>query len=332
MLTDIVQNFLGRRIAVIGDLMLDVYRWGRADRISPEAPVPVLRVIRTTHCLGGAANVMRNITSLGGRVEPFGLIGDDAAGDTVCRCLQEAGIRSSSLIRSAGRRTTVKERLIAGTQQLMRLDFEETAPIERNVRERLLKKITKLLESGKVEAVIFEDYGKGLLSTELVQAVNDVSRAAGIPTMLDPKPGHLGCVTHLSVIKPNRAEAFAMAGMQDEPDAPAERRDELLCQAARIIRKQWQPDTLIISLAGDGMAIFGKFGRQVRIPTRAQEVFDVSGAGDTLTAAFTLAMISGASIRNAAEIANAASGIVVGKVGTVAVEKKELLTSLKGMK
>ena len=329
-LLKIVKKFENRRVVVIGDLMLDVYIWGRADRISPEAPVPVVQVSRNSCCLGGAANVMRNVVTMGGAAYAAGVIGDDGDGERLRRELESYRIDPGDVVTVPGRRTTVKQRVIAGNQQLMRIDFEETRTIAPEYRTLLADAVMKLIAERRIDAVIFEDYGKGALAEDMVQAIADAARAAGIITMLDPKPGHLKPVRRLGVLKPNRLEAFGMADLADAPDGTPEERNSLLLEAARRIQERWEPDYLIISLAAEGLGLFAAGAEMVRIPTRAREVFDVSGAGDTLTAAFTLALSSGATPAEAAEIANHAAGIVVGKVGTVTVSAAELAASLDG--
>ncbi|MDD2480231.1 MAG: PfkB family carbohydrate kinase [Victivallaceae bacterium] len=326
-LTAAVEKFKGCRVAVVGDLMLDVYIWGNATRISPEAPVPIIRVSRENSCLGGAANVMRNVITLGGSVHAYGVVGDDLNGKELSSQLADHGINSAGLICDPLRRTTEKQRVIAGTQQLLRIDYEDTSIVCDEHRTIMLNGLVDLIEQKAVDAIVFEDYGKGVLNESFLEAIIPLARAAGIVTTLDPKPGHIRPVKGLTAMKPNRNEAFAMAGVVQHEHDLAPEDDAELYQVAKILMRDWEPDYLIISLAARGMALFNSDVKMTVIPTRAREVFDVSGAGDTVIAASTLALATGADIASAAQIANFAAGIVVGKIGTVTVSKDELIKS-----
>ncbi|MDD5729051.1 MAG: D-glycero-beta-D-manno-heptose-7-phosphate kinase [Victivallales bacterium] len=328
-LTGIVDKFRGKRIAVIGDLMLDVYIWGKASRISPEAPVPIVQVKSNSYCLGGAANVMRNIVTLGGKVNAYGVIGNDTDGERMKELFREYDIDSGSLAVDKSRRTTKKQRIIASAQQLLRVDFEDTEKLDDLIREQLVSEVEKLIDTAAIDALVFEDYGKGVLSETMLERLVFRAREKSIITSLDPKPGHLPQVKGLTVMKPNRSEAFAMTGQfQHSNGIPVEADTELHAVAARLL-SDWEPEYLLISLAAQGMALFRKDTEMVFIPTKAREVYDVSGAGDTVIAAFTLALCAGADPAEAAEIANHAAGIVVGKVGTVTVSREELLASFE---
>jgi D-beta-D-heptose 7-phosphate kinase/D-beta-D-heptose 1-phosphate adenosyltransferase len=329
-LENIVNNFGQSRIAVVGDLMLDVYIWGETSRISPEAPVPIVQVDKKTSCLGGAANVMRNVVTLGGNATAFGVVGDDEDGRELGSLLNKYDIDSSSLTISATRRTTNKQRVVASAQQLLRIDFEDTAKLEQTERQKITDQLLELIENKHVDAIIFEDYGKGVLSEEMLNLIVPAAHKKGIITALDPKPGHLMKVKNLTVMKPNRLEAFAMAGAFNHNDEKEQvSQDTALQNVAKILLESWQPEQLLISLASQGMALFRKDKEMVVSPTKAREVYDVSGAGDTVIAAYTLSIVAGASSEEAAEIANHAAGIVVGKVGTVTVSKKELIDSFR---
>ncbi|MFA6714332.1 MAG: PfkB family carbohydrate kinase [Victivallaceae bacterium] len=326
-LSQIVDKFGDKRIAVVGDLMLDVYIWGKASRISPEAPVPVVQVKKKSCCLGGAANVMRNVVTLGGKVDAYGVIGDDPDGGEIKRLFSDYAIDPSTLSVDKTRRTTKKQRIIASAQQLLRVDFEETEKIDELIRQEISDGIKRLIEQQAVDAIIFEDYGKGVLNNKMLEEIIESANKNNIITSLDPNPGHMLKAKGLSVMKPNRSEAFAMTGtFPQENGMPVEKDVQLHTVAAQLL-DEWEPDYLIISLAAQGMALFRKGKEMVVIPTKAREVYDVSGAGDTVIAAFTLALCAGADPVEAAEIANHAAGIVVGKVGTVTVGKDELLES-----
>ena len=320
----ILDRFHDGRIAVLGDVMLDVYLWGRVNRISPEAPVPVINIDRRSSCLGGAANVMRNLATLGARASAFGAVGDDAAADEVCRSFVELGISAGGILRDRRRRTTEKRRVIAGGQQLLREDFEDTFALADEERRRLVDGILAEIREKRIDAVIFEDYAKGTLAPWMLEEIIAAAREAGVRTALDPKPGNLTPVKGLTVMKPNRSEAFAMAGLLDSGAVEDPTRDPALAEVARRLFDAWEPECLLISLAAQGLALYRPDRAVKIIPTMAREVFDVSGAGDTVTATFSLAMISGATPETAAEIANLAAGVVVGKVGTAPIEFKEL--------
>ena len=326
-LTQIVDKFRDMRIAVVGDLMLDVYIWGKTSRISPEAPVPIVQVKKKSCCLGGAANVMRNVVTLGGKVKAYGVIGNDSDGNEMKKLFESYSIDPASLSVDKSRRTTKKQRIIASAQQLLRVDFEDTEKLDDIIRQEIIIELKKLIDSKAVDAIIFEDYGKGVLNEEMLNQIIVCAREKNIITSLDPKPGHLLKVKGLTVMKPNRSEAFAITGTFSQGNGMAVKDDKQLHAVAAQILDEWEPDYLIISLAAQGMALFRKNAEMVVIPTKAREVYDVSGAGDTVIAAFTLALSTGADPVEAAEIANHAAGIVVGKVGTVTVSKDELLES-----
>lgn len=327
-LPQMVNAFAGKKIAVIGDLMMDAYIWGSARRISPEAPVPVVETEEESWCLGGAGNVMRNIVTLGGSASAYGVLGDDQDAAIVREMLAGYGIDHSMVLADSSRRTTRKQRVLAGGQQLLRIDYEDTKPLAESFRSALQAKLLDDIENHRVDAVIFEDYAKGVLSHNLVQAVVNAARRNGIITALDPKPGNLHAVKGITVMKPNRQEAFALAGRKfSPPDCPVTE-DRALREVAEKIGVEWEVEQLLISLAAQGMALFLEGEDPVIIPTHAREVFDVSGAGDTVIGTYTLALASGADPISAAIIANYAAGVVVGKVGTVAVTREELLEAL----
>ena len=321
----VVDAFGNKKIAVFGDLMLDAYTWGKVNRISPEAPVPVVQVTRRSCCLGGAANVIRNIVSLGASAAAFGVVGNDAHGDKLRELLQAAGINSCGVFTDPSRPTTFKERIIANSQQLLRLDDEQQTTVDENIREQLCGEFERYLKAEHPDAVILEDYAKGLFSPEYAQRIVDLCAGENIPVTLDPNPRNPLHLHRLTIMKPNRAEAFEMAGIQ----LPASGHSpELLNQVAEKIRSEWQVKYLLISLAEDGMALFTGDGSCTVIPTRAKEVFDVSGAGDTVIAASTLALCVKEDPVQAAEIANYAAGVVVAKLGTATVSAEELKRNL----
>ena len=326
--TQVLSRLSSGRVAVIGDLMLDVYLWGQASRISPEAPVPVVNVKRRSCCLGGASNVLRNLRTLGAGAYAFGVVGSDNTARELLDNLNAIGIDAGGVLIDSSRRTTEKRRIIANGQQLLRVDIEDAKPVSDALRRKMVDKLIASIRQGLLDAVIFEDYNKGLLASWMLEEIATEARKHKVITALDPKPGNLTPVRHLSVIKPNRAEAFAMAGLTDDGSDAAPEHNPALLRAAAVLLESWQPDLLLMSLAAQGMALFRPALPPEVIPTRAREVFDVSGAGDTVTATYTLAAVAGASARVAAELANRAAGVVVGRVGTAPISLEELQREL----
>jgi len=322
--SEVLSRFGSARVAVLGDIMLDVYLWGQVTRVSPEAPVPVVSVKKQTCCPGGAANVMRNIATLGASAEGFGVIGDDDTGRQLLAEFAAAGIGARGILADADRPTTEKRRIMASGQQLLRVDQEDTSSVPDDIRRRLVNMIVDRIRSGGLDAIIFEDYAKGLLASWMLEEIVAEARKHRVATALDPKPGGIDPVRGLTVIKPNRNEAFAMANVQDRTPGADPAGDPALKEAAARLLEQWQPEHLLISLAAQGMALFRHDRDAELIPTRAREVFDVSGAGDTVTAAYTLALASGADPVTAADIANRAASVVVAKVGTAPISFEEL--------
>lgn len=319
----------GKRIAVIGDVMLDTYLSGSASRISQEAPVPVVLEKNRSSCLGGAANVMRNITSLGGQVYAFGVVGKDLAGEKLLELLKKDHVESG-FIETDHRRTTEKMRVLANNQQVVRIDSEDATEISAEVSEKICRNIKKLIDGGHLDAIIFEDYNKGVLSQSMMDEIVLAASEKGIFTSLDPHPGHNIVVQNLSLITPNRLEAFGLAGIPyQEPDDP-DRRMRLLHQVAEKVADSWKVKNLLITLSAEGMGLFRKGQQPVLMPTVAREVFDVSGAGDTVIATYTLFKSCGATDEEAMHLSNIAAGIVVGRVGTVTTNLNEMQDSLRG--
>ena len=246
------------RIAVIGDLMLDTYISGSAHRLSQEAPVPVLRVRSKSIRLGGAANVMRNLKALSpdAKVYAFGIVGVDEPGEKLRALLAGARINTNGIVGVPGRVTIEKQRVLAGNQQIVRMDFEETAPIETDIRDRLIETVTAKIRTHELDALVIEDYAKGLIGQEMLDALVKTARAEGVFTSLDPHPGNPVQTKGISLMTPNRAEAFALAGIycSDPVDDPA--RDAALQEVAAKIRREWAPEILLITLGHQGMALY----------------------------------------------------------------------------
>jgi len=315
------------RILVVGDVMLDQFLWGTVARISPEAPVPVVDFERESFMPGGAANVARNLTSLSTQVELFGVIGRDPAGQQLKQLLQRYEIGCGGLIARGTRLTSVKTRIVAHKQQVVRIDRETRDGITPEIARRLLGSLASALESSA--ALIVGDYGKGVVTQTLLDELKRICRNYGIWLSFDPKPVHQLNLAGLSLMTPNRKETFELANLPDTTRNADPFADPNLMRAAETLLHDLRPAVLLITLGELGMLLCQRDQKPVHIPTVAKEVFDVSGAGDTVIAAFTLAIAGGASPLEAAIISNHAAGIVVGKIGTATVSPQELLASFK---
>ena len=320
-------------ILVVGDVMLDRYLWGDASRLSPEAPVPVVKVDRTSHVAGGAANVALNLRALGASVSLFGTFGDDEPGDALAALLADAGVSVLPGSRVPGVRTIVKTRVLCRRQQLCRLDIEDPPSALRRSADDLRAAVgqwatgaMRQFGEGAVGAppvaLLLSDYAKGLLTTESVALLQSLAPAGALVAM-DPKPR--GGISHsgLGLLTPNRAEAFALAGLDDPggPDFPAD-------EVCRRIHERFHPARLDVTLGAGGMLLCENGRPLEHIPTVAREVFDVSGAGDTVVAALTAALAGGVPYPAAARFANLAAGVVDGKLGTATASPDELLAAL----
>jgi len=315
------------RILVIGDVMLDHFIWGGVSRISPEAPVPVVEFERESFMPGGAANVARNLAALNVFTEVFGMIGRDENGRRLKDLLSGQKIRCGGLLTNAARPTSVKTRIVAHQQQVVRIDRETRDGLNARLTGHLLAEIKTRLP--KVDAVIVGDYGKGVVTQPLLNELKALCRARGVWLSFDPKPVHRLNLAGLSLITPNRKEAFELVNLTDETRCPNPLADRNLMLAAERLLNELRPAVLLVTLGESGMLLCQRGQQPVHIPTVAQEVFDVSGAGDTVIATFTLGIVAGASPLEAARLANHAAGIVVGKVGTATTTTDELLNSFQ---
>lgn len=318
-----------RRIAVVGDLMLDTYISGTASRLSQEAPVPVLHVKKKEVRLGGAANVIRNLKSLAPKSEvvSIGVVGRDAPGTVLADLLKKENADVSCLMQDAERPTIEKQRVIIGTQQVVRMDFEEPSPLSLPLQKKLIDVVVSLIKGKRIDAVIVEDYAKGLVSQDLLDAVTKHARENDVFTSLDPHPRNPAKSFGFSLMTPNRSEAFSLAGMYCSDPVKVEK-DMALIQVAANIMESWAPENLLITLGHQGMALFPHGSKKpFVIPTIAREVFDVSGAGDTVISTYTLFSVAGATPVEAALVSNQAAGIVVGKAGTAVTNRSELMKS-----
>jgi rfaE bifunctional protein kinase chain/domain len=320
-----VKGFAGVKILVVGDIIVDHFIWGSVSRISPEAPVPVVNVHREELLLGGGANVLNNIFSMGGEAVLCGIIGNDEMGERLRQLLLALGTSTEGLIQG-GRPTTVKTRVVAQGQQVVRFDREQTGMPSEDTVEKMRGYIRQSLD--QFDAVIISDYYKGVISQPLMDClVHEVQRVEQengrkIPVVVDPKPEQPERFSGATIITPNHLEAEKMSGVAIKNDA-----DLLL--AAQTLKEKVRCEAVLITRGEAGMALLESGKGIVTIPTMAKEVFDVTGAGDTVIAALALGLASGAGFADAATLANVAAGIVVGKVGTATVQADELLTELE---
>ncbi len=318
MIVELLREFTDQRVLVLGDVMLDHYVWGRVERISPEAPVPVLEAQHEEYRPGGAANVALNLRSLGAQVLLVGCVGRDAAADTLRRMLAERGIAAEGLIPATDRRTTLKTRIGAVNQQIVRIDYETKSAISSALQNAVLARTDSLLPG--CAALIVEDYDKGLLSPELIDAILSRARSLKVPVAVDPKQRNFLAYKQVEIFKPNYTEFQAILGkvLDDETQ---------FFSAAKDLRERLGIQNLVVTRGARGMYVFAGAEHPLHLPTCAREVFDVSGAGDTVISALTLAWICSRDIRLAAEVANHAAGVVCGIKGTASVSPEQLLAS-----
>ena len=313
------------RVLVVGDVMLDHFIWGSVARISPEAPVPVVDFARESFMPGGAANVARNLTALNVPTELFGAVGRDSAATQLKRLLKEQHVGCLGLVAGDSRPTSVKTRVVAQQPQLIRIDREMRDGLSPRLAGRLLAWLRSQIRDSA--AVIVGDYGKGVVTQRLLDEIKTLCRSHGAWLSLDPKPVHHLNLAGLSLITPNRKEAFELAQLPDDTRHANPFADANLMQAAERLLNELRPAVLLITLGELGMLLCQRGQKPFHIPTVAQEVFDVSGAGDTVIATFTLAIAAGASPVEAAILSNHAASIVVGKIGTATASPGELLAS-----
>ena len=326
-LRQILDRARSKRILVIGDLMLDEFVWGKVGRISPEAPVPVVQVTGESFFPGGAANVARNLREFVDRVSVIGLIGKDRSGQQLRELLAKCKIDVSDALEDEKFSTIVKTRIIARHQQVVRVDREKIASLSPKQIAIVVAAVRKRLKD--FDAIIFEDYGKGFLTAELVAQIARDARAAKKIVTADPNPHNLIDWSGMTAVKPNRAEAFLAARIPNRDADLPPKKDVDLVRAGQTLLQKWGIQYLLVTLGDRGVMFFEKGKHPNHIPTKARDVFDVSGAGDTAIAMFTLALACNASALEAAQIANHASAVVVGKLGTATVTRDELISSFE---
>jgi rfaE bifunctional protein kinase chain/domain len=326
-LQHLLQNAASRRILVVGDVMLDEFVWGRVSRISPEAPVPVVEVQAESSYPGGAANVARNLRPFCASVLLCGAVGEDSFAEKLRGLLADEGIETGALVETSEIPTIVKTRIIARQQQVVRVDREKNRGSIAEVTARAAEIVGELMPS--VDGVILEDYGKGLICQSLKDRVCSLAKEHGKFLTADPNPGNHLDWSGVDLLKPNRSEAFAMAGRTDYGAADDPLQDADLLDVGALLLKKWDLAGLLVTLGEHGMILFERGASPYHTPTKAREVFDVSGAGDTAIALYTLAICAGATPHEAAEISNHASGVVVAKLGTATLVADELIASFE---
>ena len=314
-----IKKFKGGKVLVIGDLILDQYIWGPVSRISPEAPVPIVNVSSETLHLGGAANVSNNVLSLGGRVELCGVIGADEPGRQFTNVLRSHGIGSDGVLIDRDRPTTRKTRIVAHNQQLVRFDVERCHAISGVLEARISQYVAACIRS--VAAVVVSDYAKGVITARVMADLTGLADRHKIPVIVDPKVRHIGYYKGVTVLTPNHLEAIQAAGLEGEDESA-------LLEAGRQLHQRLGCRAVLITRGERGMSLFEAGGTVTHIPTVARQVYDVTGAGDTVVATLALALAAGAPMRQAAKLANYAAGVVVGMLGTGTVTPAQLQEAL----
>lgn len=315
-----VKNFKDANILIIGDLMLDVFIRGKVKRISPEAPVPIVEVVNETTHMGGAANVVQNIRSLGGNVAVCGIVGEDYAGSQIIRELQRINVDSSGIIKDPDRPTTIKTRIIAHHQQVVRFDRESKDDLNHEYTNRISEFVYNNYKQFRV--ITISDYGKGVISRRLLQNLIPLFKKKELYVVVDPKVKNYKIYSNVTILTPNIQEAQKMVGFE------LVNNDDFSRASMKIIKDKLS-DAVLITRSEHGMTLVTKKGERADIPTMAKEVFDVTGAGDTVVALLSLGLAHGMNLLESATIANHAAGIVVGKLGTAIVTPQELISSLK---
>jgi rfaE bifunctional protein kinase chain/domain len=318
-LKTLFRKFSDQTIIVVGDIMLDRYLWGNVARISPEAPVPIVEIKSESFRFGGAANVMQNVKALGANVVPVGVVGKDSSGKILKELLIEEGLQSTGIIEVSGRPTTVKTRVIAHNQHVVRTDREIRDGISNKVQNQLMRFLEE--EIVNADGIILEDYNKGLLVPQFIRDVIQLAHKHNKKVLVDPKFDHFFEYHGVNLFKPNRKEVSERLGVRLDSDETLEKTGEKLL-------RRLECEALLITLGEEGMALFERDGPWSKVPTRAVKVHDVSGAGDTVIATMAVSLTSGSTLQEAATVANHAAGIVCGEVGIVPVDKDTLFKTL----
>jgi len=318
-----VEAFAGKRVLVVGDLMLDRYWSGDVDRISPEAPVPIVRKVSEFGVPGGAANTACNVAALGARVALFGVTGQDEAGAELRGMLCQQGIDCAHISVVAGRPTTVKLRIVAHDQQIVRIDDEDTTPITANLGDEVVKRTARMM--ARVDAVLVSDYAKGFAIARLVSGIIAAAARCGKPVVVDPKGSNFERYRGATVIKPNRSELAVLTGL------PARHHDETM-HAARQLLDRAGSAAIVVTEGKDGMTLLRTEYPEEHFPSFAREVYDVTGAGDTASATLAVALAAGAELGDAVWLSNLAAGLAVGESGTVVISREKLAKAMAGLR
>ena len=318
---EIFNSISSKRILVIGDIILDEFIWGAVDRISPEAPVPVVEAKRRSFMPGGAANVARNLKDFGVDVSVLGIIGQDKSGADILDALKSNHIKTDGLIQLSDRPTTHKIRVIGQHQQIVRIDWEDCKEINNDNLSSILNYVDA--NKDNLDAIIFEDYGKGIITQDLISRILQIIKNKPIVTTFDPKKGHFIDLAGVTAVTPNYSEALDALGYRKSYN------ESILPDLANDLLKKWGVSNVLLTLGEHGMALLGTGKDLYKVSTVAKEVYDVSGAGDTVIACFTSALSAGATPVEAATLSNYAAGVVVAKVGTASVKPDEIINALK---
>ncbi|HMK65029.1 MAG TPA: D-glycero-beta-D-manno-heptose-7-phosphate kinase [Thermodesulfobacteriota bacterium] len=313
-----IRSFSNFKVLVVGDIMMDEFLWGDVTRISPEAPVPIVKVEKETFLLGGAANVVNNLLGLKGQVLLSGVIGADGMGRRFLKRLQGLGTATEGIVVEEGRPTAIKTRVIAHHQQVVRVDREKVSPVSAESTQKILQVVEKNI--AHIKGIIVSDYGKGVVSQELMVRLKKIASGKSIPILVDPKPYNIKWYDRVTLITPNHLEAGLAAGKKIESQ------EDLLWVGTQLLKKT-KCESVLITRGKEGMTLFSK-NKVEHIPTVAQKVFDVTGAGDTVIATLILSLVSGLTLSQACLASNYAAGIVVGEVGTAAVQAGDLIRVL----
>jgi len=316
----IIARFPKVKVLIVGDLILDEFLWGNVSRISPEAPVPVVHVRSESFMPGGAANVANNIHALGGKAYLAGVVGMDERGSILRQELDKRGVGVEGIVIDGERPTTLKTRVIAHHQQVVRIDKEKIEPLSAGIVDQIIDYIKEMI--GQIDAIIIEDYGKGVVTPRLLQEILRLARRHKKIVTVDPKEEHFHYYKGVTAITPNHHEAAQAAGVKMKDM-------DSIAKVGKALLNKLKCEAVLLTLGESGMQLFEKQGRVTHIPTVAQDVFDVSGAGDTVIGTFTLALAAGANMQDAAKVSNFAAGIVVGKVGIGVVTQEELLERIR---
>jgi rfaE bifunctional protein kinase chain/domain len=316
----LLRGMRGRRALVVGDVMLDEFIWGKVGRISPEAPVPVLEVTGESFHLGGAGNVARNVRALGGEAVLVGIVGQDRAAERLREELDGCGVTSALVATEDGRPTTVKTRIIAHHQQIVRADREQSDDIAAGLEERVIAGVREALP--RCQVLVLSDYQKGVVTPRVMKSTLALARKHAVPVLVDPKVRHFALYQRVAVVTPNQLEAEQASGIRIRTAG------DLQAAGERIL-KRLRCEAVLITRGEAGMSLFVPGAPPVHVPTAAREVFDVTGAGDTVIAALGLALAGGARLEEAARLANFAAGVVVAKIGTAVVSPEEVLAAVE---